>query len=160
MTEANGAELLEKAVAVQPDIIILNTAALAEARRRAVAALREGARERRVRRLPVRRLPSKILIVDDEAHLRMLIQQTLEELEDEGVELLTASNGEEALETIQCGRPNLVFLDVMMPKLSGFDVCERAKQTLGLTDVYIVLLTAKGRSSIGSAARRSAPTST
>ena len=65
-----------------------------------------------------------ILIVDDEAHLRMLIQQTLEELEDEGVELLTASNGEEALATIESVKPNLVFLDVMMPKLSGFDVCQ------------------------------------
>ena len=86
-----------------------------------------------------------ILIVDDEAHLRLLIQQTLEELEDEGVELLTASNGEEALATIESVRPQLVFLDVMMPKLSGFDVCQRAKQTLGLTDVYIVLLTAKGQ---------------
>jgi DNA-binding response OmpR family regulator len=88
---------------------------------------------------------AKILIVDDEAHLRMLIQQTLEELEDEGVELMTASNGEEALETIQSERPNLVFLDVMMPKLSGFDVCDRTKHALGLTDVYIVLLTAKGQ---------------
>ena len=86
-----------------------------------------------------------ILIVDDEAHLRMLIHQTLEELEDEGVTLLTASNGEEALSTIESVKPNLVFLDVMMPKLSGFDVCSRTKQTLGLKDVYIVLLTAKGQ---------------
>jgi two-component system alkaline phosphatase synthesis response regulator PhoP len=86
-----------------------------------------------------------ILIVDDEAHLRMLIQQTLEDLEDEGVELLMASNGEEALATIEAVKPNLVFLDVMMPKLSGFDVCSHAKQTLGLKDVYIVLLTAKGQ---------------
>jgi two-component system alkaline phosphatase synthesis response regulator PhoP len=90
-------------------------------------------------------VPPKILIVDDELHLRMLIQQTLEELEDEGVELLTASNGEEALQAIQAESPALVFLDVMMPKLSGFDVCERAKKTLGLTNVYIVLLTAKGQ---------------
>jgi DNA-binding response OmpR family regulator len=86
-----------------------------------------------------------ILIVDDEAHLRMLIQQALEDLEEEGVELLTAANGEEALETIQTAKPDLVFLDVMMPKLSGFDVCERAKHTLGLSDTYIVLLTAKGQ---------------
>ena len=86
-----------------------------------------------------------ILIVDDEPHLRTLIHQTLEELEDEGVELLTASNGEEALATIESVKPNLVFLDVMMPKLSGFDVCQRTKQTLGLSDVYIVLLTAKGQ---------------
>lgn len=90
-------------------------------------------------------MSQKILIVDDEAHLRMLIQQTLEELEDEGVELLTAADGEAALEAIKAETPQLVFLDVMMPKLSGFDVCSRVKHTLGLTDVYIVLLTAKGQ---------------
>jgi DNA-binding response OmpR family regulator len=88
---------------------------------------------------------SKILIVDDESHLRMLIQQALEELEDEGVELLTASNGEEALETIKAEKPNLVFLDVMMPKKNGFDVCNAVKHTLGLKEVYIILLTAKGQ---------------
>ena len=87
----------------------------------------------------------KILIVDDEVHLRTLLHQTLEELEDEGVELHVATNGEEALAAIQSLQPNLVFLDVMMPKLSGFDVCERAKKTLGLSNVYIVLLTAKGQ---------------
>ena len=88
---------------------------------------------------------STILIVDDEAHIRMLIQQTLEELEDEGVELVTASNGDEALAALQSAKPNLVFLDVMMPKVSGFDVCHRAKNDLGLTGTYIVLLTAKGQ---------------
>ncbi len=87
----------------------------------------------------------KILIVDDEVHLRTLLHQTLEDLEDEGVELHTATNGEEALAAIESMQPNLVFLDVMMPKLSGFDVCERVKKTLGLTNVYIVLLTAKGQ---------------
>jgi DNA-binding response OmpR family regulator len=88
---------------------------------------------------------STILIVDDEAHIRMLIQQTLEELEDEGVELLTASNGEEALAAIESARPGLVFLDVMMPKVSGFDVCLRTKRELGLAGTYVVLLTAKGQ---------------
>lgn len=90
-------------------------------------------------------MSKKILIVDDEVHLRTLLHQTLEELEDEGVELHTATNGEEALAAIESMQPNLVFLDVMMPKLSGFDVCERAKKTLGLSNVYIVLLTAKGQ---------------
>src|SRR6185312_10682225 len=75
----------------------------------------------------------------------MLIQQTLEELEDEGVELLTAANGEEALATIEAARPTLVFLDVMMPKVSGFDVCLRTKRELGLDGTYVVLLTAKGQ---------------
>lgn len=87
----------------------------------------------------------KILIVDDEPHLRMLIQQTLEELEDEGVELLLASNGEEALETIASEQPNLVFLDVMMPKKNGFDVCHAVKKEMGLGNIHIILLTAKGQ---------------
>lgn len=90
-------------------------------------------------------MSQKILIVDDEVHLRTLLHQTLEELEDEGVELHLAANGEEALAFIESSQPNLVFLDVMMPKLSGFDVCERAKKVLDLTGVYIVLLTAKGQ---------------
>ncbi len=88
---------------------------------------------------------SKILIVDDEPHIRILLEQTLEELEDEGVELLVAVNGEEALEVIKNERPRLVFLDVMMPKMNGFDVCHTIKNQLGINDIYIVLLTAKGQ---------------
>ena len=87
----------------------------------------------------------KILIVDDEAHIRMLIEQTLEELEDEGVEFLTAENGEIALDIIQKENPKLVFLDVMMPKMNGMEVCRRVKKELGLNNVFIVLLTAKGQ---------------
>jgi DNA-binding response OmpR family regulator len=87
----------------------------------------------------------KILIVDDEAHIRMLIEQTLEELEDEGVAFLTAENGEIALEIIQKENPKLVFLDVMMPKMNGMEVCRRVKKELELKDVFIVLLTAKGQ---------------
>ncbi len=87
----------------------------------------------------------KILIVDDEAHIRMLIEQTVEELEDEGVEFLTAENGEQALEIIQAENPQLVFLDVMMPKMNGMEVCRRVKKELALDKVFIVLLTAKGQ---------------
>ncbi len=88
----------------------------------------------------------KILVVDDEAHIRMLIEQTLEDLEDEGVEILTASNGEEALNEIMEEEPDLVFLDVMMPKMNGFDVCQRVKSGNGISkSPYIVLLTAKGQ---------------
>ncbi len=90
-------------------------------------------------------MDKKILIVDDEAHIRMLIGQTLEELEDEGVEFLTADNGQSALEIIQSEKPNLVFLDVMMPKMNGMDVCSKVKKELGLQDVFIILLTAKGQ---------------
>jgi two-component system alkaline phosphatase synthesis response regulator PhoP len=90
-------------------------------------------------------MEQKILIVDDEAHIRMLIEQTLEELEDEGVEFLTAENGEIALEIIQKENPKLVFLDVMMPKMNGMEVCRRVKKELALNNVFIVLLTAKGQ---------------
>ena len=86
-----------------------------------------------------------VLIVDDEAHIRLLIAQALEELEDEGVEILTAENGEEALEIIRSEQPRLVFLDVMMPKMNGFDVCRRVKTELGMRDVYVIMLTAKGQ---------------
>jgi two-component system, OmpR family, alkaline phosphatase synthesis response regulator PhoP len=87
----------------------------------------------------------KLLIVDDEAHIRMLLEQTLEELEDEGVTFFTAENGEEALEIIQAENPQLVFLDVMMPKMNGMEVCRRVKKELMLDKVFIVLLTAKGQ---------------
>lgn len=87
----------------------------------------------------------KILIVDDEPNIVILMEQALEALEDEGVELLTARNGEEALETIKSEKPNLVFLDVMMPKMSGLEVCHTVKHDLQMTDIYIVMLTAKGQ---------------
>ncbi|MEL7071801.1 MAG: response regulator [Cyanobacteria bacterium J06581_3] len=90
-------------------------------------------------------MPKSILIADDELHIRALLEQTLEDLEDEGVDLLTAANGQEALDTIQSAKPDLVFLDVMMPKLNGYEVCHEAKHVLELADTFIVLLTAKGQ---------------
>lgn len=90
-------------------------------------------------------MAKSILIVDDEPHIRILLEQTLEELEDEGIELLIATNGKEALEIIQEKKPNLVFLDVMMPKMNGFEVCNAVKNDLGMQDVYIIMLTAKGQ---------------
>jgi two-component system, OmpR family, alkaline phosphatase synthesis response regulator PhoP len=90
-------------------------------------------------------MAKKLLIVDDESHIRTLLEQTLEELEDDGVELLSAENGEQALEIIESENPQLVFLDVMMPKMNGMEVCRRVKKELSLNNVYIVLLTAKGQ---------------
>ena len=86
-----------------------------------------------------------ILIVDDEAHIRLLMEQTLEELEDDGVALLTAANGEEALSMIQTESPHLVFLDVMMPKMNGFEVCQAVKTDDEIKNTYIIMLTAKGQ---------------
>jgi two-component system, OmpR family, alkaline phosphatase synthesis response regulator PhoP len=90
-------------------------------------------------------MEQKLLIVDDEAHIRMLIEQTLQELEDEDIEFLSAENGEIALEIIQKEKPQLVFLDVMMPKMNGMEVCRMVKKELGLDNVFIVLITAKGQ---------------
>ena len=87
----------------------------------------------------------KVLIADDEPHIRILMEQTLESLEDEGVELFVVGDGEEALETIKTEMPQLVFLDVMMPKMSGFEVCQAVKQELDIQGVYIIMLTAKGQ---------------
>jgi CheY-like chemotaxis protein len=90
-------------------------------------------------------LEKRILIVDDEVHIRILMEQTLEELEDAGVELLLACDGAEALAVIQAERPDLVFLDVMMPKMNGFEVCQMVKEDAALKDTYVVILTAKGQ---------------
>jgi two-component system alkaline phosphatase synthesis response regulator PhoP len=91
------------------------------------------------------KMSQRVLIVDDEPHLRLLLQQSLEELEDEGIDLLTAQDGEEALDKIKSEKPNLVFLDVMMPKMNGFDVCNQVKNVLKIEDIYIIMLTAKGQ---------------
>lgn len=92
-------------------------------------------------------MPGKILIIDDEIHIRMLLEQTLEDLEEEhGVAILSASNGEEGLDIIRREKPGLVFLDIMMPKLNGYEVCRRVKQDPALSGlIAIVLLTAKGQ---------------
>ena len=86
-----------------------------------------------------------ILIVDDEVHIRVLMEQILEDLEDEGVELLMATNGVDALDMIRSEQPDLVFLDVMMPKMNGFEVCQSVKQDASLQETYIIMLTAKGQ---------------
>jgi two-component system, OmpR family, alkaline phosphatase synthesis response regulator PhoP len=86
----------------------------------------------------------KLLIVDDEPHIRALVEQALEDLEDLGIEFLSADNGEDALRLIVDEQPELVVLDVMMPKMNGYDVC-RAVRSEGLDQVRIILLTAKGQ---------------
>lgn len=90
-------------------------------------------------------MAGSLLIADDEPHIRMLLEQTLEDLEDEGVTLLIAADGQEALDVIRREVPKVVFLDVMMPKLNGFDVCAAVKSDPALAGVAIVLLTAKGQ---------------
>lgn len=85
---------------------------------------------------------AKIVIVDDEVHIRALIEQTLEDLEDEA-EIMTAVIGAEGLALIETQRPNLVFLDVMMPLMNGYEVCTAVRAKAELNGVVIIMLTAK-----------------
>ena len=87
----------------------------------------------------------KILIVDDAPFIRLLLEESLEAVVEKGVRILVAENGKEALETIIRERPELVFLDVMMPKMNGYEVCDIVKNELKMWDTYIVMLTAKGQ---------------
>lgn len=89
---------------------------------------------------------AKIAIVDDEVHIRALLEQTLEDLEGEP-EILMAANGAEGLALIESERPQLVFLDVMMPLMNGYDVCAKVRQNPDLAQTTIVMLTAKGQES-------------
>ena len=90
-------------------------------------------------------MTDKILIVDDEAPIRRLLMLTLEDLEDEGIEILVAEDGHKALELIKEENPALVLLDVMMPGVNGFEVCDTIKNKLGMAEVIVILLTAKGQ---------------
>jgi CheY-like chemotaxis protein len=89
----------------------------------------------------------RVLLVDDERRTVLLMERTLRDLQDdhEDVEILTATNGEEALELIMTEKPALVFLDLMMPRMNGFDVCKAVKGELGMPDTHIVMLTAMGQ---------------
>ena len=88
----------------------------------------------------------KIAIVDDEVHIRSLLEQTLEDLEGEP-EILLAVNGAEGLALIERERAQLVFLDVMMPLMNGYEVCAAVRKNPALADTTIVMLTAKGQES-------------
>lgn len=90
-------------------------------------------------------MTGKILIADDEPHIRRLIEQSLEELEDEGAVIESAGDGAAALEIVERTHPDVVILDVMMPEMSGFEVCERIRQRFGPDRPYVLLLTAKGQ---------------
>lgn len=87
---------------------------------------------------------AKIAIVDDETHIRSLLEQTLEDLEGEP-EIMMAANGAEGLALIEREHPKLVFLDVMMPLMNGYEVCAAVRKNPMLADITIVMLTAKGQ---------------
>lgn len=86
--------------------------------------------------------PSSILIVDDEPNILLSLQFLMKK---SGYEVRTAKDGEEALAEISRAAPDLILLDVMMPKIDGFSVCERIRSNPQWSGVRIIMLTARGR---------------
>ena len=87
---------------------------------------------------------SDILIVDDESYIVTSLSFVME---NAGFTVDSASDGEEALEKVKANAPDLIILDVMMPKLDGFGVCKAIRENPEWNSVRIVMLTAKGRDS-------------
>jgi two-component system alkaline phosphatase synthesis response regulator PhoP len=84
----------------------------------------------------------KILVVDDEVYIVHILDFSLRM---EGYEVITALDGEQALERVKSDHPDLIVLDIMMPKLDGFDACRKLRADPQTADVPIILLSAKGR---------------
>jgi DNA-binding response OmpR family regulator len=89
-------------------------------------------------------MPETVLVVDDEPFILRSLSFVLERA---GFVVLQARNGDEALEVLRDARPRVAILDVMMPKRSGFEVCEIVKGDPDLRGTYVILLTAKGQES-------------
>lgn len=87
-------------------------------------------------------MSKKILIVDDEQNIVISLEFLMKR---EGYEVSIASDGEEAVARIRAEQPDLVLLDVMMPRKGGFEVCQEVKSDPVLKAVRILMLTAKGR---------------
>jgi len=87
-------------------------------------------------------MSKRILIIDDEVNIVISVEFLLEQA---GYYVRVAHNGEEGLERVATFEPDLVLLDVMMPRLNGFDVCQRIRQNPAWQDIKIIMLTAKGR---------------
>lgn len=87
-------------------------------------------------------MTKKILIADDEQNIVISLEFLMKR---EGYDVSIANNGEEAVAAVRAEKPDLVLLDVMMPKKSGFEVCQEIKSDPALQAVRILMLTAKGR---------------
>jgi DNA-binding response OmpR family regulator len=84
----------------------------------------------------------RILIVDDEPNIVLALELLMRR---EGYEIQAVSDGEMAVEAAGSFRPDLILLDVMLPRMDGYEVCQRLRADPALKDVIIVMLTAKGR---------------
>jgi DNA-binding response OmpR family regulator len=87
-------------------------------------------------------MPKKVLVVDDEPNIVLSVEFLMQR---EGHEVVTASDGQEAIDRLAEARPDLMILDVMMPRKNGFEVCEQVRADPAYTGMPILMLTAKGR---------------
>jgi DNA-binding response OmpR family regulator len=87
-------------------------------------------------------MTKKVLIVDDELNIVTALEFLLQK---SGYEVMAAQNGDEALKRIESFAPDLVLLDVMMPRISGYEVCRRMRERPDWKHIKIVMLSAKGR---------------
>ena len=87
-------------------------------------------------------MPKEILIVDDEPSIVVPIQFLMEQ---QGYNVLVAENGEDALDIIYKYKPDLILLDIMLPRIDGYEVCEIVRLNPDYRDTKIIFLTAKGR---------------
>jgi CheY-like chemotaxis protein len=85
---------------------------------------------------------AKLLIVDDNADNRELLVMVFQRLKLEGVEVVQATNGTEALQMVLNEKPAMILLDMMMPGLNGYDVCRLLKGNPTFADTHIIMLTA------------------
>jgi len=86
-------------------------------------------------------MPKKVLIVDDEPSIIVPLQFLMQQ---NGYETSVAFSGEEAMETVVESHPNLILLDIMLPIIDGFEVCQRVRENPEWNDIRIILLTAMG----------------
>ncbi|HKQ56248.1 MAG TPA: response regulator [Candidatus Eisenbacteria bacterium] len=84
----------------------------------------------------------RILVVDDEIYIVHILDFSLGM---EGYEVITALDGEQALEKARAEKPDLIVLDIMMPKLDGYETCKLLKGDAATKDIPVILLSAKGR---------------
>ena len=82
-----------------------------------------------------------ILVADDESHILHVVSL---KLRNAGYRVLTAHDGQEALEAAQQERPDLIITDYHMPQLSGLELCRRLKQDTSLPQIPVIMLTARG----------------
>ncbi len=87
-------------------------------------------------------MPKKVLIVDDEPNIVLSLEFLMEEA---GYDVRSVTDGQQALDAVRVEVPDLILLDIMLPKLDGYEICREIRANPRCKDVRVIMLTAKGR---------------